>query len=52
MSHKNILILEQNEKGWKMTKSKQKYRKLKKKILSKIRRKSKDEKIPYKGYEY
>jgi hypothetical protein len=52
MSHKNLLILEQNEKGWKMTKSRMRYRKLKKKIWSKLRRKSDDNNIGYKGYEF
>jgi len=51
MSHKNLLILEQNEKGWKMTKGRKRYRKLKKKIWSKLRRKSEDD-IGYKGYEF
>lgn len=51
MSHKNLLILEQNEKGWKMTKGRKRYRKLKKKICSKLRRKSEDD-IGYKGYEF
>ena len=51
MSHKNYLILEQIEKGWGKTNSQRRSRKLKKKIFSKLRRKT-EEKIPYKGYEY
>ena len=51
MSYKNLLILEQNEKGWKITKSIQRKRKFKKKIWSKLLRKS-DQKIGFKGYEY
>lgn len=51
MSHKNLLIIEQNEKGWRKSKGIARYKKLKKKFWSKLRRKSK-EKVGSKGYEY
>lgn len=51
MSFKNYLILEQNERGWKMTKSRMRYRKMKKKILSKLNRKTLF-KVGFKGYEF
>ena len=51
MSHKNLLIIEQNEQGWKKTKGVARYRKLKKKFWSKLRRKY-EYKLGFKGYEY
>lgn len=51
MSNKNYQILEQNENGWKMTRIRMKYRRLKKRRWSKLNRKS-EYKIPFKGYEF
>jgi len=51
MSHKNLLVIEQNEKGGRKSKGVARYPKLKKKFWSKLRRKS-DYKIGFKGFEY
>lgn len=51
MSNKSFLVVEQNEKGWRMTNSRKRYRKLKKKLWSKLNRKS-ENKIGFKGYEF
>lgn len=51
MSLKNFSVIEQSEKGWRMTKGRMRYRKIKKKFWSKLIRKSKD-KVGFNGYEF
>ncbi len=51
MSLKNYSVIEQNERGWKKSRGIAKHKKLKKKLFSKLRRKTKF-KVGFKGFEY